>query len=404
MEPPSLDPTGVDPAIVRAIERARAEVRQTPDSAQAWGRLGMVLLVHQFRPEAVICLAHAEQLDAHDVRWPYYQALALRLSNPEDAIAHVRRAAGLAGDTNEPRFLLGDLLVQRGRLEDAEAVFRDILQRDAHNSRANLGLARVALGREDLPAGLTHLQEARTDPRTRKAAHAMLAEVHQRRGDRAAAEQALHQGQALPEDDPWPDSLAEQFQEMGVGRLMTLTRAYSLIRQDRIPEAIALIQRSLEEYPDLGWDWLLLGRAFLRAKDVPAAEQAFRTALQKEPSSVEANFYLGVILFLQSKPREATPYFRKAAELKPDYARAYYNLGHCLKQQGDRSGALAAFRKAVSCDPQYADARINLGELLAEEGQLDAALEQLRQAVQMAPDDARARKLLETVRQRADRR
>jgi tetratricopeptide (TPR) repeat protein len=402
MEPPALDPTGVDPLIVRAVERARTEVRQAPNSASTWGRLGMVLLVHQFRAEAGLCLARAEQLDARDVRWPYYQALAVRFSDPESAIVHLRRAVALAGESDEtPRLLLGELLVQRGQLDEAETIFRDILQRDAHNSRAHAGLARAALERDDLPGSLAHLREAKTDLRTRKAAHVLLAEVQQRLGDRAAAEAALRHGQSLPDDDPWPDPLAEQLQALGVGRLMTLTRAVALLRQDRIPEAIELIQQSLEDYPDMGWDWVLLGRAFLRGKNVAAAEQAFRTALQKEPNSVEAHFYLGVVLFLQSKPREAAPHFRKATELKPDYSRAYYNLGHCLKQQDDRPGAVAAFRKAISCDPQYADARTNLGELLAEDGQFDAALEQLRQAVQTAPDDARAKQLLESVRKRA---
>ncbi|HTU89466.1 MAG TPA: tetratricopeptide repeat protein [Gemmataceae bacterium] len=398
VEPPGVEPAGVDPAIFRAVERARAEVRQQPSSAQSWGRLGMILLVHQFRDEARICLARAEQLDRRDVRWPYYQALALRLSDP-DAVVHLRRAVVLAEEAEEtPRLLLGELLVQCGQLDEAETIFGDILKRDAHNSRAHLGLARAAFERDDLPASLTHLQEAKSDLRTRKAAQALLAKVQQRRGDRAAAEEALRLARSLPEDDPWPDPLAEQFQALGVGRLMTLARAYSLIQQDRIPEAIQLIQQSLEDYPDQGRDWVLLGRAFLRGKNVPAAEQAFRTALQKEPSFVEANFYLGVVLFFQSKPREAAPYFQRATELKPDYAQAYYNLGHCLKQQGDRPGALAAFRKAVACDPQYANARTNLGELLAEDGQIDAALEQLRRA---APDDARAKQLLESVRKRA---
>src|SRR5437660_2634930 len=44
IEPPTLELEGVDPAVVRAIETARAAVKQSPRSGQAWGQLGKVLL------------------------------------------------------------------------------------------------------------------------------------------------------------------------------------------------------------------------------------------------------------------------------------------------------------------------------------------------------------------------
>src|SRR5690349_21588977 len=47
-EPPSVDPTGVDPAVLAAIDSARGAVRQSPRSANAWGRLGMILAAHNF--------------------------------------------------------------------------------------------------------------------------------------------------------------------------------------------------------------------------------------------------------------------------------------------------------------------------------------------------------------------
>src|SRR5437660_128152 len=38
-EPPVVDMKGIDPAVVAAVEEARAEVRESPRSAAAWGRL-----------------------------------------------------------------------------------------------------------------------------------------------------------------------------------------------------------------------------------------------------------------------------------------------------------------------------------------------------------------------------
>ena len=53
-------------AIVAALAQARAAVQESPRSAAAWGRLGMVLAAHDFRAEANACLAQAERLDPLD--------------------------------------------------------------------------------------------------------------------------------------------------------------------------------------------------------------------------------------------------------------------------------------------------------------------------------------------------
>ncbi len=401
MEPPALDAAGVDPAVWRAVETAREAVRREPDSDRAWGRLGMVLLAHQFRDEAGVCLARAEQLNPQDVRWPYYQALVVRRSDPEAAIAHLRRVATAdGGEMETPRLLLGELLVQGGRLDEAETLFQDILKRDPHNSRAHLGLAHVAFERDDLPACLAHLDEAKENPCTRRAAHMFLAEVQQRQGDRSAAEEALRQARQLPDDAPWPDPLADPIRELVVGHLEVVTHAAALLQQGEAAQAIPLLRQAIEDYPESSWAKILLGRAWLRAGNLNKAEQILRSAVERAPEAVEAHFYLGVVLFERNEIEAALPFFRKAVELKPDYALAWYNLGHCLKRHGDRAEALEAFRTAVACKPQFAEAHTNLGELLADEGRFDAAAEQLRRAIQLAPQDIRARQLLESVQKR----
>lgn len=402
-QPPALDPSGIDPMVWRAIEAARAEVERAPQSSRAWGRLGMVLLAHQLRSESLVCLARAEQLDPRDARWPYYQALAVRGSDPEAAIAHLRRAVAAGPDYDGPRLLLAELLVQRGQLDEAETRFHAILSREPDNSRAHLGLAQAAFERDDLSSCLEQLRCALDDPHTRKAAHAFLAEVQQRRGDRPSAEKALREGQGLPDDARWPDPLAEAVQEMVVGHLEVVTRAAALLQQNQPEQAIPLLQRAIEDYPESSWACVLLGRAWIRAGDLAAAEKALQEAVRRDPDTVEGQFYLGVALSEQKHFTAAISHFQKAARLKPDYALAWYNLGFCRKQQGDRAAARKAFQRAIACKPQFAEARINLGELLAEEGEVEAALEQLRQGVELAPNDARARRLLETVRKHARR-
>ncbi|MHB1524633.1 MAG: tetratricopeptide repeat protein, partial [Candidatus Dormibacteria bacterium] len=230
--------------------------------------------------------------------------------------------------------------------------------------------------------------------------HTFLAEVQQRRGERVAAEQALREAQALPDDAMWPDPLAESVQQLVVGYLEVVTRAAALLQQKRAPEVIPSLRRAVEDYPDSGWARVLLGRAYLSIGSLDDAEAVLRAALKREPNSVEGQFYLGIVLSERKDFVAAIPHFRSATRLKSDYALAWYNLGVCLKQQGDHAAAREAYRTATACKPNFAEAHINLGELLAEQGDVAAAVEQLREGVRLKPEDEHARRLLETLRQR----
>src|SRR6185437_3225758 len=61
-DPPEIPPD-LDPIVRATIEKSRAQVLASPRAAPAWGRLGMVLVAHDFPDEGIACLAQAERLD-----------------------------------------------------------------------------------------------------------------------------------------------------------------------------------------------------------------------------------------------------------------------------------------------------------------------------------------------------
>jgi tetratricopeptide (TPR) repeat protein len=396
IEPPVIDCSNAERAVERAITAARENVRAAPRSAKAWGHLGMVLLAHAFVPESVICLRQAEQLDGKDPRWPYFQALAVRRTDPETGIVHLRRAVALCGnEPDAPRLLLGELLLQSGRLDEAEQQFQSVLQNDPANGRAHLGMGRIEYEQESFSASIPHYRKAAADMRTRKMGLIHLAETYQRLGDAETATATQKQASNVPQDLPWPDSLAQQYSSLQTGEAAAINEAYALLADDRAPEALDLLLRTLRVYPDSAVGWQLLGRGMIRQGEHEGAETALRRAIRLQSDAPEAQFYLGVALFLQKMPKEALPYFRKATELKPAYPFAHYNLGECLRQLNDLPGAIEAFRAAIRCQPAFADAHLTLGELLSQQGQTTEACQQLRETLRLRPEDTRARQLLD---------
>jgi tetratricopeptide (TPR) repeat protein len=391
-----LDLTGADPAVISAIDAARAAVRQSPRSAKAWGQLGMILGAHTFAAEANACFLQAERLDPHEPRWPYYQGTELCLNEPEVAIAKLQRAAELFDSHFDgARLRLGELLLRQGRPNEAEDQFRRVLRQNPDHARAHLNLARLARERGDLQASLEHLKQPMADVHTRKAAHLLAAEVYQRLGNETAAGQERQGAAKLPKDADWPDSLVEEITRLRTGKQVRLAAAAQLISQSKVRQAAASLRQIVQDYPDSDWAWLLLGRALLGQKDLTAAESALRNAIKLVPASMEAHFYLGVVLLLQENPQAAAASFRRAAAIKPDFAEAHHNLAHCLLRQGDRKGAIDAFRAALSCKPNYAEAHLDLAEALTKEGQDAEALVHLRYAAELNPADPRPKKLLE---------
>jgi tetratricopeptide (TPR) repeat protein len=395
-EVPSIDQTDVDPAVLRLISGARTAVVQTPRSAEAWGRLGKVLLAHEFSDEARACFAQAEALDPREPRWPYHQGTILSQGEPDAAIPKLQRAVeGCGNDPDAPRLRLAEILLAQGRPGEAGDQWQHLLRRDPAHAQAHLGLARLAYQQGNLEQTMAHLNFALNGSRTRKAAHFLLAEVHARRGDKEAAELESRRAAALPDDEAWPDRFDEEVKQLGTGRQVFLARADRLMRQGKVAEAIALLQQTVKDYPDSSGGWLLLGTALLARQDLGGAEEALRTASRLASDSVEIAFYLGNVRFLRNDHREAAAYFQQAVQRKPDFALAHYNLGQCLMRLGDRDGAIAAFRAAVRCKPDYADAHALLGDLLLQTGHRAEALAHLRDAAQLDPGNPRTKKLLE---------
>ncbi|SRR5579883_334220 len=392
--PPVVELSGSDPAVAAAIEKERQRVLQSPRSAAAWGKLGSLLTTFNYRPEALTCLAEAERLDPNEPRWPYHQGILLLLDHPNEAIPKLRRAAELCGDNNlAPRLRLSEALLSLGHLDEAEEGFRQVRQRDPSNSRASLGLGRIAMQRRQWPEAKSYLEAAVTDRYSAREAAVALAELYQHLGDHEAAERLCQRVEHLPPDARWPDPFIEELHHLHIGKRIRVTQANRLFEQGRAREAITQFNELAADYPDAPEVWFGLGQALHWSGAYPAAERAMRKAVELTPGYAEAYNYLGAAQLRQGKLADAETALRKAIELKPDFAVAYINLGRCLLQQKDNDGAIKAFRDAIRCKPDYVAVYIELAELLHQIHRDAEALEEVRQALQLNPGDQRAKLL-----------
>jgi tetratricopeptide (TPR) repeat protein len=406
-------PADIQDAEVRqAIEAARQQVFSDPDSAQAWGHLGRVLLAHLFDRDADVCFAQAARLNPDDPMWFYGRGVIALKREPDKAIALLRQAA--AG-ISRPEYRsvanlqLAEAFLERENLDDAEKLFGAELESEPDNARAALGLGLIAKVRGNEKGATAYLVIAQGSPHARKVATAQLAALARSRGDHAAAAAYDQETAGLPNDSAWPDPLLDGNLRLVVGRRGWERRMDQLEREGFYAEAVQQYLKKIEDEPTMQ-NYVGAGINLARLHEYDRALPLLRKALEVAPQSAHAHFSLGAVLCgraereWQATPgaeqvkqwfREAIDHSRRAADLRPDHARAYLHWGVALKYLGDPAAAIAPLKKGVACHPADSDLQLVLGEVLLETGNTQEAATHLENARRLAPNDPRPAKLLE---------
>jgi tetratricopeptide (TPR) repeat protein len=364
---PAVNLDGADPEIAEVVTKARAAVVKSPRSAEAWGELAMVLHAHGYHHEAGRAYAAAAALAPDDAAWPYLHGVTLHVggADPQSALPFLRKAAELS-DRYPARARLGEVLLELGRPDQAEAEFNEALATNPDDARALFGLAQVATARQDFRAALRHLDAVSHRRHTRKQACAQRAALYGRLGDQDAVRREQRRLAQLDLDAPWPDEGLERVFALQAGVDARLNRAGVLEKQGRLPEAIALLEATTALYPRSDAAWSNLGQALVQARDFAGADRALRKNLELAPQKAENWLIFAGMQMTRRRYKDAEQAFRKAIDLTPANVVAHLGLGDSLRAQGDRDGAAAAYREALRHRPHADEIRQRLAELADE--------------------------------------
>jgi predicted O-linked N-acetylglucosamine transferase (SPINDLY family) len=230
---------------------------------------------------------------------------------------------------------------QAGRLAEAEAGYREILEAEPGNADALQLLGLIA---------------------------------HQR-GMNETAVELIERAHRLGKPQPFS--------------LNNLGTAYLWL--ERPLEARKCFSKALKLKPDYVAAHNNLAAALKQLGRPQQAEQGYRRALALNPEYADAHYNLGNLLEELGRIEEAEQSYRRALAIKPDYAEAYNNLGHVLTVMGRIEEAEQSFRQAVALSPESANMCCALGYALYDLGRLEEARECHRQAFALAPDFAETR-------------
>lgn len=237
--------------------------------------------------------------------------------------------------------MLGVVLLQLGRPEDAERQLRRATQIDpyAHEALNNLGLALRRLDR---------LEEA---------VHAY---------DRAIA-------------------LKPDYAEAHCNR----GNALRLLK--RPEQALASYDRAVSLRPTYVDAFYNRGGVLEDLQYWDDAVASYENALALNPDFPEALNNLGNALYSVARYDEALAAFNRALELRPDYADVLANRGVTLREIHRFDAALADQNRAIALNPKSAEYFNNRASIFRDSGRFDEAFADYRHAIALSPGHVEAR-------------
>jgi len=330
----------------------------------------------------------------------------------EEALSRFEQALESAPGNPEAIEAVGRALLNLGRLEEAEASFLDALEIDPEWVAPRMGLALVALGRDEPFKIVHHLERAiEADPGYPES-YVELGRYYGYMGEPALAKATFERWTSRhPEDadmlinagltlfDASDFAEAYAFFEKAVEaateeeqRSGALTfRANALDMLGRYDEAVVAYEEVIAETPEWWEAHANLGICHARNGRMERAEAAFRRGLADCPGSPEIRDELAAHLLEQGGDlQEALKLSEEAVALGRDEIRHLVTLGEVKLALEDDEGAAEAYRAVLALDPENPDAHLELGILHERRGEAAEAEEHFIESLKADPSNPRA--------------
>ncbi|MGC2856238.1 tetratricopeptide repeat protein [Novispirillum sp. DQ9] len=261
-----------------------------------------------------------------------------------------------------------------GRMAEAEALYRAVLERQPEHAEALHGMGVMALQvGKPAPAAQLLGEAVRRDPGN-AVYLSNLASALRRAG---RLEDARAAGLRVLE-------LAPEFAD-GIGNLVNV-----LTDMQRYGEAAEALSRLVALRPFQTEPRLHLAHCLILDNQAEAAVEVLYDVLGMAPLSVAAYNNLGVALRRLGRLEEAAAAYRTALGFAPTQSGLLSNLGIVLQDLDRHEEAATCFRQAITAEPASATAYLNLSVVMREEMRMVDSVAAACAALRFDPDLAAA--------------
>lgn len=253
---------------------------------------------------------------------------------PEEAEKALRDAVKYENGSIEARIELGSVLVLQKKTEEALQIFDEIIQLAPDNYQAWYNRANVS-GRLKRwkDAVKAYREAARIKPES-YSCHYNMAIALEETGDQAAAIESYKTAIKLNPD------FTDAYNNLGIA-------LSSLGRRD---EAIETYTEAIRRKPEEFSLYFNMGMCYFEEGRYIYAAAAYRNALDIKPDELEIYYYLGAALTELRNYNDAIEAYKSALEIKPSDGELYYHIAAIYAMLGRYEIAEENLKRAVSLD------------------------------------------------------
>lgn len=165
-----------------------------------------------------------------------------------------------------------------------------------------------------------------------------------------------------------------------------LTQATACFENGDLVKAEELCRSVLRVLPNDAGAHVLLGKIYAATTKPELAQAEYRSAVNAEPTCVEAWRQWAALLKTHDHSKEAEICLREGLKFTPQSSALHNDLGMILLAQGDTDGAARHLEEAEKITPTSISALSNLGIVRKAQGRFDDAISLYRKALAIAPD------------------
>jgi tetratricopeptide (TPR) repeat protein len=270
---------------------------------------------------------------------------------------------------------LAEMYWKAQRVRDAVAEAQEILKREPDDVQTRRLLARIyirSLGDLNATGGQSEIANRaieqykeiyRLDPSDTESA-LWLARLYRLRNDHDKAEDVLR---GILKGDPDNEAAVEQLTQL-------------LLDEGKSSDAVSLLEGLTSRAPSpILLD--LLGDAYTQTKDLGKAEQAYRKAVDLDPTELSHLRGLGQTLMAEEKYPDALVVYQKLIDLMPDDGDNYLRIAQIYREMHQLDQAEENLLKARQYEPGSLEVMYNEAMLYQAQGRYDDAIRVLADAV-----------------------
>lgn len=301
--------------------------------------------------------------------------MLLALKRVDEAFDTLERALKVDPDNIQALSNLALINHQNGRDDIAAPLWGRVLELDAADVDAHLGLGEIRMKKGDLDGAYkqhfaTVLERDPKNPRALWLAGKAFAQHRP-----VDAVPFLEAAAAVAPKD------AEVWYDLGLARMGA----------GEVRLAGQALTQSMELAPEDPRIVLELAKVHMQLRDYEAANAHYEAALEMKPAAAlkaSIRYHLGILREREGNARKAEDEYRLVLRIEPNHVQAMVNLSALLVEEKRHSEALPVLQKALRLEKDNPAARYNLGRLYIEQGKIEEGKQQLLPLLSRPKGDA----------------